>query len=103
VRKPASPQFNGPRYDTGNENLHFLARFESLVVHGPSADDCAIWIGAIGGEGPVLAESRRRGLPGARAPSPGPSEPALPTTKMLAASRCEFARLKPLDFHTPSG
>jgi hypothetical protein len=71
-----------------------------LVVHGPSADDCAIWIGAIGGEGPVLAESRRRGLPGARAPSPGPSEPALPTTKMLAASRCEFARLKPLDFHT---
>jgi len=73
------------------------------MVHGPSADDSAIWIGAIGGEGPVLAESRRRGLPGARAPSPGRSEPASPTAKTLAVSRCELARLKPLDFYSPSG
>ena len=28
-----------------------LARFESLVVRGPQADDCAIWKGAIGGDG----------------------------------------------------
>jgi hypothetical protein len=28
-----------------------LRRFESLVVRGPGADDCAIWIGAIGGDG----------------------------------------------------
>ena len=28
-----------------------LARFESNVVRGPGADDCAIWVGAIGGDG----------------------------------------------------
>ena len=28
-----------------------LARFEALVVRGPGADDCAIWKGAIGGDG----------------------------------------------------
>lgn len=28
-----------------------LARFESLIVRGPLADDCAIWVGAIGGDG----------------------------------------------------
>jgi hypothetical protein len=28
-----------------------LARFESLVVRGPEPDDCAIWVGAIGGDG----------------------------------------------------
>jgi hypothetical protein len=42
-------------------------------------------------------------LPGARAPWPRPSEPASPTTKTLPASRCEFARLKPPDFHSRSG
>ena len=30
-----------------------LARFEALVVRGPGADDCAIWKGAIGGDGYV--------------------------------------------------
>lgn len=28
-----------------------LARFESLVVRGPGVNDCAIWKGAIGGDG----------------------------------------------------
>jgi hypothetical protein len=28
-----------------------LARFETLVVRGPGPDDCAIWVGAIGGDG----------------------------------------------------
>jgi hypothetical protein len=28
-----------------------LARFEALVVRGPGVDDCAIWKGAIGGDG----------------------------------------------------
>jgi hypothetical protein len=28
-----------------------LARFESNVVRGPGADDCAIWVGAIGADG----------------------------------------------------
>ena len=28
-----------------------LARFESSVVRGPGADDCAIWASAIGGDG----------------------------------------------------
>jgi hypothetical protein len=28
-----------------------FARFESLIVRGPLADDCAIWVGAIGGDG----------------------------------------------------
>ena len=28
-----------------------LVRFESQVVRGPGSDDCAIWVGAIGGDG----------------------------------------------------
>ena len=28
-----------------------LARFETNVVRGPYRDDCAIWVGAIGGDG----------------------------------------------------
>jgi hypothetical protein len=28
-----------------------IGRFEALVVRGPGADDCAIWKGAIGGDG----------------------------------------------------
>jgi hypothetical protein len=28
-----------------------LRRFESYVVAGPGADDCAIWVGAIGADG----------------------------------------------------
>jgi len=28
-----------------------LRRFEANVVWGPGADDCAIWAGAIGGDG----------------------------------------------------
>jgi hypothetical protein len=28
-----------------------LARFEALVLRGPGVDDCAIWKGAIGGDG----------------------------------------------------
>jgi hypothetical protein len=28
-----------------------LVRFESEVVRGPGSDDCAIWVGAIGGDG----------------------------------------------------
>jgi len=34
VRKPASPQFNGPRYNTGNENLH-----DDVLMNTPEDDD----------------------------------------------------------------
>ena len=36
-----------------------LARFEALVVRGPGADDCAIWKGAIGGDGYGLLGTAR--------------------------------------------
>lgn len=38
-----------------------LARFESQVVRGPDIDDCAIWMGAIGGDGYGLNWIRRDG------------------------------------------
>jgi hypothetical protein len=38
-----------------------LARFESNVVCGPGADDCAIWVGAIGADGYGRFWMRRQG------------------------------------------
>jgi len=32
-------------------------RFESNVVRGPGADDCAIWVGAIGADGSASSPS----------------------------------------------
>jgi hypothetical protein len=38
-----------------------LARFESQIVRGPQADDCAMWVGAIGGDGTAGFWVRRDG------------------------------------------
>ena len=43
-----------------------LARFETNVVRGPHRDDCAIWVGAIGGMATAGTERSKTLLSGAR-------------------------------------